>query len=143
MRWLFRLFRSVMFLAVLTATLFATTTVLAVQVKYLKASIASAAAATAIAHRKALKRASAKARLRRYISTIPIAGMAAAAYFEQRDFATWQGDNPDGTFGDYSCEVVTVSAEVMDDVLQELPEQLRPSQDMVLSALPECQQAEW
>lgn len=102
------------------------------------------AAATAIAHRKAIAaavaREKAKGRLKRYIVAVPLAGTAAAAGFEYVDYREWSEANPDGTAGEYSCEVAINSAAVLDEVLQELPERARPSRDFVLGLLPECEQ---
>ena len=69
---------------------------------------------------------------------IPVIGIATAAAFEYGDYQEWQADNPDGDFGDYSCEVAVLSAEVVDEVLQDLPEATRPPRDVVLSQLPAC-----
>lgn len=107
------------------------------------ATMTASAAATAIAHRKAIAaaivRAKAKARLRRIMVAVPLAGIAAVGYFEHGDYQEWKEDNPDGGLGDYGCEVGTISAEVIDEVLQELPETVRPSRDLVLARLPECE----
>ena len=124
--------------AISTISLAARTFSLAAQVTALTASAAS----TAVAHRKtlasAVAREKAKARIRRYIAAIPVAGLAAVAYFETEDFLEWQEDNPDGTKTDYACEVADASAMVIDETLQALPDNLRPSSDFVLSRLPEC-----
>lgn len=101
------------------------------------------AAAAALANRKAIAaaivRTKAKARLRRAVVALPIAGVAAAVAFERQDYLEWKDDHPDGDVEDYGCEVGTVSAEVIDDVLQELPGPVRPSRDWLLSRLPGCE----
>ncbi|MFH1517162.1 MAG: hypothetical protein ABIH17_04685 [Pseudomonadota bacterium] len=101
------------------------------------------AAAAAIANRKAIAaaivRTKAKARLRRALVVLPIAGIAAAVAFERQDFLEWKEENPDGDVEDYGCEVSTVSAEVIDEVLQDLPGQVRPSRDWLLSRMPDCE----
>lgn len=106
------------------------------------ATVTASASAAALAHRKAVakavSKAKAKARLRRLLVAIPVIGTGAAVAFEAQDFRDWQSDNPEGTFADYSCEVAGLSAEVVDEVLQELPNGFRPSRDMVLDQLPEC-----
>ncbi len=106
------------------------------------ATVTASASAAALAHRKAVakavSKAKAKARLRRLLVAIPVVGTGAAVAFEAQDFRDWQSDNPEGTFADYSCEVAGLSAEVVDEVLQELPNGFRPSPDMVLDQLPEC-----
>lgn len=86
----------------------------------------------------AVARTKAKARLRRVMAAVPLAGIAAAGYFEHSDYQKWKEDNPDADLADYSCEVSALSAEVIDEVLQELPEQVRPGRNLVLSQLPNC-----
>jgi hypothetical protein len=142
---LLRLLRSTVVLMWLCGALAISTVTLGVQAVLLSAQVATAsasAAAAAVAHRKALakavSKAKAKARLRRMLVAVPIAGTGAAVAFEAQDYYEWQADNPDGVFADYSCEVAELSAEVVDDVLQDLPETLRPSRDWVLGQLPEC-----
>ena len=108
------------------------------------ATVTASASAAALRHRKELARAAtkakAKARLRRALVAIPIVGTGAAVAFEAQDFQEWQEENPEGSFSDYSCEVASLSAEVVDEVLQDLPESVRPSRDMVLNQLPECEE---
>ena len=144
---LIRLFRNVTFLLIVSLSLLMSTVAFAIQTVRLSAEVAvmtGQAAATVIAHRKAIAkavtRAKAKARLRRLAVAVPVAGTVLAAEFERRDYQQWQEDNPDGSFSDYACEVGTISAEVIDEVLQELPETVRPGRDLVLSQLPECSQ---
>lgn len=145
---LFKLVRTTAFLAVLCVSLATTAISLGVWAVSLTAQVTTmtaSAAAAAIAHRKAIAaavlRTKAKARLRRALVVVPVAGIAAAIAFEREDYLEWKQDNPDGDLEAYGCEVSTVSAEVVDDVLQDLPEQVRPSRDWLLSRLPECPQA--
>jgi len=70
---------------------------------------------------------------------LPIAGIAAAVAFERQDYLEWKQENPDGDVEDYGCEVSAVSAEVIDEVLQDLPGQVRPSRDWLLSRMPDCE----
>ena len=103
------------------------------------ASLTATMATNAIAHRQTLiqsaARLKAKARLRRLIVAVPIAGLASIAYFEERDYQEWLEDNPDGDRAKYACEVATITAEVLNEVLQELPESIQPSPDTVQYAL--------
>ena len=140
------LLKNTTFLLITCGTLAVSTVGLAVKTASLTTQVglmSANAAAAAIAHRKAIAaavaRAKAKARLRRLAAAVPIVGIGAVAEFERRDFLAWQEDNPDGTYGEYGCEVATISAEVMDEVLQELPERVRPRHDRVLGLLPECE----
>ena len=86
-------------------------------------------------HRNELAKTKAKARLRRFVVAIPVAGTAAVAYFERRDYLDRKEEHPEGTIDVYADEVATASAEVVDDVLQELPEPLRPARETVSGAL--------
>ncbi|WP_323764230.1 hypothetical protein [Marinovum sp.] len=145
MLFVFSLFRNTAFLLITCATLAVSTAGLAVKTLSLSAQVATlsaSAAGSALAQRKAVAKAVArsksKARLRRVMVGVPLLGLAAAAAFERQDYLDWQQDNPGGTLGDYGCDVARSSAEVMDDVLQELPERVRPSPEMVMSLLPDC-----
>lgn len=142
---IFKLMRTTAFLAVMCVSLATTAVSLGVWAVSLTAQVTTmtaSAAAAAIAHRKAIAaavlRTKAKARLRRALVVVPVAGIAAAVAFEREDYLEWKQDNPDGDLEDYGCELSAVSAEVVDDVLQDLPEQVRPARDWLLSRLPEC-----
>jgi hypothetical protein len=63
----------------------------------------------------------AKARLRRIATAVPIVGLGAAGYFEERDRRDWLDANPGKTNADYACEIAELTASVMDEVLAELP----------------------
>ena len=149
LKWIGRTVRTTLFLGTLTVSLAISTVSLGLwglslttQVTALTVGAASAAIAQTKAVTKAVARTKArekaKARLKRVLVAIPIVGIASAAAFEYGDYREWQGDNPEGDFSDYSCEVAVLSAEVIDEVLQDLPEATRPPRDMVLSQLPDC-----
>ena len=133
------------FLIITCATLAISTAGLAVKTVSLSAQMAgltASAATAAVAHRKelaaAVSRAKAKARLRRVMAAIPFVGIAAVGEFERREYLEWTEQNTGGTFRQYRCEIAALSAEVMDEVLQELPEKVRPSSETVLGLLPDC-----
>ena len=145
MRRLLRLMTSTVALVWLCGALAVSTVVLGLQAITLSAQVATVTAgatSAAIKHRKDLAKAvsktRAKARLRRMIVAIPFVGGGAALAFEAQDFQDWQADNPHGSFSEYSCEVAEVSAALVDDVLQDLPEVMRPSRDAVMAKVPEC-----
>lgn len=71
---------------------------------------------------RAKSKEKAKARLKRIATAIPLAGLGAAAYFEYADYQEWLEENPDGTFGNYSQDVLTLSQEVAGEVVEELPD---------------------
>ncbi|WP_052161579.1 hypothetical protein [Hoeflea sp. BAL378] len=143
-----KLMRTTAFVGVLIVSLATTAVSMGLWAISLTAQVTTmtaSAAAAAIANRKAIAaavlRTKAKARLRRALVVIPVAGIAAAVAFEREDYLEWKEDNPDGTLEAYGCEVSAVSAEVVDDVLQDLPETVRPSRDWMLSRMPECDAA--
>jgi hypothetical protein len=145
----FALLRTTGFLVMLCVSLATTALsmgVWAVSLTTQVTTMTASAAAAAIAHRKAIAaavvRTKAKARLRRALVVLPVAGIAAAIAFEREDYLEWKQDNPDGDLETYGCEVSAVSAEVVDDVLQDLPEKIRPSRDWLLSRMPKCDTAE-
>ena len=106
------------------------------------ARLSAEAANTAIRHRKEIAKAvtkvKAKARLKRIITMVPLAGLAAGAYFEEQEYEEWLEDNPDGSRQEYLCEVTVLSSEVLDEVLMGLPELIRPSKSAVTDMMPEC-----
>lgn len=139
------IFRSIVFLGWLCAALLAASLALgawAMQMAVTVATMSAAAATTAAAHRKELARAvakaKAKARLRHVIVALPFVGGAAIVYFENQNYQEWKEENPSGTRSDYLCEMAELTAEVMDDVLQGLPERLRPNPELLLSRTPAC-----
>jgi hypothetical protein len=143
---IFRILRSTVFLIWLCVALAASTVALGIQAITLSAQVATlsaGAAASALRHRKelvkAVSKAKAKARLRRVLVAVPVVGTGAALAFEAQDFQDWQAEHPEGSFADYTCETAEMSAEVVDEVLQDLPEQFRPSRDAVLARLPNCE----
>lgn len=139
---IFGVFRSVVFLVWLSAALASTAiaaSIWALQMTSAVAAMSAKAVATGIAHRQQLAKAVAKARLRRAIVAVPIAGIGAIAYFEEQDFREWLEENPEGTRQAYACEVAALTAEVIDEVLQDLPEIARPAPETVLDYMPECE----
>lgn len=87
---------------------------------------------------KAIAKTKAKARLKRVVTMVPVAGIVAGVYFEERDYSEWLVENPGGTRTKYLCEVGELSSEFLDDVLADLPKQVRPSQEMLSEFVPDC-----
>ena len=144
-RFVFRLFRSAIFLFLLAVglgvALLQTSLSLAsatAQVATLSANAATAAALHKKQMAKAISKEKAKARLKRLIVAVPLLGTGAAVAFEGNDLKVWLEENPGKSATDYGCEVASSSAEVMDEVLAELPEKFRPPSDLVMSRMPEC-----
>lgn len=90
---------------------------------------------------KTKTRTKAIARLKRTLVAVPVIGIGIASYFEKKDFDEWQKDNPGGTLKEYTCEFSAISAEYLDEVLQDLPQNLSENiPDKVLSNMaPKCQ----
>tara|TARA_E500000075_G_scaffold90676_1_gene82099 strand:- start:124 stop:594 length:471 start_codon:yes stop_codon:yes gene_type:complete len=144
-RFVFRLFRSAIFLFLLALglgiALLQTSLSLAsatAQVATLSANAATAAALHKKQMAKAISKEKAKARLKRLIVAVPLVGTGAAVAFEGNGLKVWIEENPGKSATDYGCEVASSSAEVMDEVLAELPERFRPSSDLIMSRMPEC-----
>ncbi|MDB2502210.1 hypothetical protein N9W95_02305 [Paracoccaceae bacterium] len=147
-RFLLGLFKSAIFLFLLAlglgVALLQTSLSLAsatAQVATLSANAATAAALHKKQMAKAISKEKAKARLKRLIVAVPLLGTGAALAFEANDVKVWLEENPDKSPTDYGCGVAYASADVMDAVLAELPESFRPSRDLIMSRMPECNEA--
>lgn len=70
-----------------------------------------------IKHKKDLIKVKIKERGKRLLVAIPIAGMAAATYFEAREFQEWQLDNPNGTLTEYLAEIKDAAYDVGQDFI--------------------------
>ena len=142
---MFRLFKKVVFLTWLVGALASLSiglTWCSLQLTTSIARLTTEATATALKHRKeitkAVARTKAKARLKRALVMVPIAGIAAGAYFEEQDFQEWKQQNPNGSRQDYACEVAALTAEILDELLREIPDNLRPSEKRLTDQLPKC-----
>ena len=105
------------------------------QVAELTSTLTATVAASRVSQSKAVAKAKAKARLRRLIAVTPVVGIAAMGYFEEQDFQDWLIENPSGTRTQYACEVAQLSAEVIDEVLHDLPDAIRPGPRQVADLL--------
>lgn len=142
---MFGLFKNVIFLAWLVGALVSLSIGLtwwSIQLTASVARVTTEAATAAVKHRKEVARAvaktKAKARLKRALVMIPVAGIAVGAYFEEQDYKEWKQQNPDGNRKDYACEVAVLTAEVLDEILQEIPEAIASPQEVLVGQLPEC-----
>ena len=143
---LIKLFKSSLFLAILVVCLGIAVFQMSLKLVNLTAQVATlsaSAAMTSVKHKKQMaklvSRERAKARLKRVIVAIPFLGMGASAAFEASDLNIWLRENPDKDAGDYGCEVTSSSAEVFDDVLNELPQIFRPSKSKIMGKMAVCQ----
>lgn len=89
---------------------------------------------------KTKMRTKAQARMRRILVAIPFVGIGLVGYFEKQDYEEWKAENPEGTFEDYTCEVAEISAELVDDLLQSLPNDVSAKipQSVVRDLVPAC-----
>ena len=136
MKKLLALVRNTMFVGALCLLLL-TTTIGAIAWGIQTAALATAVTSKAVT--KAVMKTKAKARIRRAIVAIPVVGLGAIVYFEERNFKEWKTDNPDGTRQEYGCEVVEATSLVIEEVLQELPDYVRPEPETVFKLIPKCQ----
>ena len=142
---MFGLFKNIVFLAWLLGALASLSIGLtwwSLQLTTSVARLTTEATAAALKHRKEISRVvaktKAKARLKRALVMVPIAGIAAGAYFEEQDYREWKEQNPNGNRQDYACEVAALTAEILDELLQEIPDNLRPSGERLTDQLPKC-----
>ena len=142
---MFRLFKNVVFLMWLIGALVSLSiglTWCSLQLATSVVRLTTEATATALKHRKEISKAvaktKAKARLKRALVMVPIAGIAAGAYFEEQDYREWKQQNPNGNRQDYACKVAALTAEILDELLQEIPDNLRPSRQRLTDQLPKC-----
>lgn len=93
--------------------------------------------------KKALAKEKVKSRMRRAIVAVPFVGSVAFAAMELNDFQLWKKENPGKTESDYACETVQLSAEVLEDVLAELPNVTKGDIDQrFLSFVGDCNSSE-
>ena len=81
----------------------------------------------------------AKARLKQTIIAIPFIGATAFAAFELNDFRKWKKENPSKEKSAYTCETASVYADLINEVLLELPENARPSERTINSLIEMCE----
>jgi hypothetical protein len=93
--------------------------------------------------KKALAKEKVKSRMRQAIVAVPFVGSVAFAAMELNDFQLWKKENPGKTESDYACETVQLSAEVLEDVLAELPNVTKGDIDQrFLSFVGDCNSSE-
>ena len=143
------LFKNTVFLIWLLCSL-ATITVFssiwALQKTFMVAKLSAEITSNTIKHRKEIKKTitkiKAKARLKRIITMLPIAGTAAGIYFEESEFQEWLIDNPNGKRYDYLCEIAEITSEIIDDVIDDLPQSIKSGENLFKAITPECTKIE-
>ena len=143
---MYRLFKNTVFLIWLfcfLASLTVFTSIWALQKTYMVAKLSTEITANTIKHKKEIKKTiskiKAKARLKRMITMLPFAGAAAGIYFEESEFQEWLLDNPDGSRSDYLCEITDITSEILDEVINELPQSIKPNKKLIKTISPKCQ----
>ena len=139
------LFKNTVFLIWLLCSL-ATITVFssiwALQKTFMVAKLSAEITSNTIKHRKEIKKTitkiKAKARLKRIITMLPIAGTAAGIYFEESEFQEWLIDNPNGKRSDYLCEIAEITSEIIDEVIDALPQSIKSGENLLKAITPEC-----
>ena len=136
-----KLFKNVFFLGFLVISLAISTLTLGFHAANLTAKVAVLTAASTVAavkHRKEIAKVLAKARLKRFIVAIPILGSGAAVAFEASEFKNWQAANPQKSEVDYLCENASLTIEVFEEVIKDLPENFQVSPEVLGIELKGC-----
>jgi hypothetical protein len=122
------------------------TSIWALQKTFIVAKLSAEITSNTIKHRKEIKKTiskiKAKARLKRIITMLPIAGTAAGIYFEESEFQEWLIDNPNGKRSDYLCEIAEITSEIIDDVIDDLPQSIKSRENLLKAITPECTKIE-
>ena len=143
---MYRLFKNTVFLIWLfcsLASLAVFTSIWALQKTYMVAKLSTEITTNTIRHKKEIQKTiskiKAKARLKRIIIMLPFVGAAAGVYFEESEFQEWLLDNPGGTRSDYLCEIADVTTEILDEVINDLPQSIKPNKKLIETIAPKCQ----
>ena len=139
------LFQNTVFLIWLLCSLASITvfsSIWALQKTFMVAKLSAEITSNTIKHRKEIKKTitkiKAKARLKRIITMLPIAGAAAGIYFEESEFQEWLIDNPNGKRSDYLCEIAEITSEIIDEVIDALPQSIKSGETLLKAITPEC-----
>ena len=139
------LFKNTVFLIWLLCSLASITiftSIWALQKTFIVAKLSAEITSNTIKHRKEIKKTiskiKAKARLKRIITMLPIAGAAAGIYFEESEFQEWLIDNPNGKRSDYLCEIAEITSEIIDEVIDALPQSIKSGETLLKTITPKC-----
>ena len=143
------LFKNTVFLIWLLCSLASITvfsSIWALQKTFMVAKLSAEITSNTFKHRKEIKKTiskiKAKARLKRIITMLPIAGAAAGIYFEESEFQEWLIDNPNGKRSDYLCEIAEITSEIIDEVINTLPKSIKSGENLLKAITPECTKIE-
>ena len=139
------LFKNTVFLIWLLCSLASITvfsSIWALQKTFMVAKLSAEITSNTFKHRKEIKKTiskiKAKARLKRIITMLPIAGAAAGIYFEESEFQEWLIDNPNGKRSDYLCEIAEITSEIIDEIINTLPKSIRSGKNLLQAISPAC-----
>ena len=139
------LFKNTVFLIWLLCSLASITvfsSIWALQKTFMVAKLSAEITSNTFKHRKEIKKTiskiKAKARLKRIITMLPIVGAAAGIYFEESEFQEWLIDNPNGKRSDYLCEIAEITSEIIDEVIDALPQSIKSGENLLKAITPEC-----
>ena len=139
------IFKNTIFLIWLLCSLASITvfsSIWALQKTFMVAKLSAEITSNTFKHRKEIKKTiskiKAKARLKRIITMLPIAGAAAGIYFEESEFQEWLIDNPNGKRSDYLCEIAEITSEIIDEVIDALPQSIKSGENLLKAMTPEC-----
>jgi len=139
------LFKNTVFLIWLLCSLASITvfsSIWALQKTFMVAKLSAEITSNTFKHKKEIKKTiskiKAKARLKRIITMLPIAGAAAGIYFEESEFQEWLIDNPNGKRSDYLCEIAEITSEIIDEVIDALPQSIKSGENLLKAITPEC-----
>ena len=139
------LFKNTVFLIWLLCSLASITvfsSIWALQKTFMVAKLSAEITSNTIKHRKEIKKTitkiKAKARLKRIITMLPIAGAAAGIYFEESEFQEWLINNPNGKRSDYLCEIAEITSEIIDEVIDALPQSIKSGENLLKAITLEC-----
>ena len=139
------LFKNTVFLIWLLCSLASITvfsSIWALQKTFMVAKLSAEITSNTFKHRKEIKKTiskiKAKARLKRIITMLPIVGAAAGIYFEESEFQEWLIDNPNGKRSDYLCEIAEITSEIIDEVIDALPQSIKSGENLLKAMTPEC-----
>ena len=143
------LFKNTVFMIWLLCSLASITvfsSIWALQKTFMVAKLSAEITSNTFKHRKEIKKTiskiKAKARLKRIITMLPIAGAAAGLYFEESEFQEWLIDNPNGKRSDYLCEIAEITSEIIDEVIDALPQSIKSGENLLKAITPECTKIE-
>ena len=128
------------------ATITVFSSIWALQKTFMVAKLSAEITSNTIKHRKEISKTiskiKAKARLKRMITMLPFAGAAAGLYFEESEFQEWLIDNPNGKRSDYLCEIAEITSEIIDEVIDDLPQSIKSGENLLKAITPECTKIE-